>query len=357
MRGPAFPSMLAWFDVSASAGSMIFAISSLAGLPVILLGRVWLRHVGSVRSHLIFLFLIAIGCAGIGLSGYLDNGFMTLLASCTVFGLGAGGLAITMNVLVAYGSSDKNRRRLYSGLHSMYGISSVLAPLVFSAAIGAGYDWRILFIGISMLSFIVFIQGLRTKQIAHERQSTDKPSGLSYVKRLKVGFILSFYVAAEIVISSRLVVFAMDRLRIRDVEAAIYLSVFFALLLAGRFIMSVIPVPCRTYNMMMASASSSLALFLAGIAIHPAFMSACGLTMSFFFPFGMEWISKRFSENINFMMASVMISVDAVLLVMHWTVGLATDTFGIRNAMLIGPTFLIATIALLAASRKEFGNI
>lgn len=357
MRGPTFPSMLTHFDVTASTGSFIFAISSLVGLPVIIFGRTWLRHVGSVRSHLMFSFLIAIGSAGMGLSGYLHGGFIPLLVSCAVFGAGAGGLTITMNVLVACGSSVKNRRRLFSGLHSMYGIASVLAPIIFSAAVGAGYDWRILFIGISAISFIILIPGLRTKQIVHEKQSTERPSDVSYFKRLRVGFVLSFYVAAEIVISSRLVVFAMDALKTRDTEAAMYLSAFFALLLAGRLILSVVPVPWRTYNMMMASAVLSLVLFIAGILVHPAFMSACGLTMSFFFPFGMEWISKRFSENIDFMMPSVMISIDVILLVMHWTVGMTTDAMGIRYAMFIGPAFLAATIALLVASKAEFKNI
>lgn len=354
LRGPAYPSILEMFDVSNARGSLIFTLSAFSALITIALGRRWLRLLGELVSQRVFLIIIGIGGLGMGLSGYLDDGFIALLASSTFFGLGLGGTAISTNVLVAFGSSEKNRRRVYSGLHSMYGIASVIAPVIFSIAVRAGYDWRPLIMILSVLPFLVFAMSLRTPQIPRGGDISEKPFGVKLRTRLMVGFVLSFYVAAEVAISSRLVLFIHRTFDMSAADASLYLSLFFILLLAGRFAFFVFPFPGSSFRLMLISAIISLLLFVAGIFYHPIALSLCGLTMSYYFPCGMDWISKRFGENTGFMMTSVMTSVEALLIAMHWGIGLAADKAGVKNAMLLGPAFLVLTIVFLIMARGEF---
>jgi fucose permease len=285
-----------------------------------------------------------------GLSAYA-GGFALLIGSSFLLGLGLGGTTLATNLLVAYGSTEHNRRRFYGGLHSMYGISSVIAPAAFALTVKAGLLWGASFAIMSLVVLLPLATGFLTEQVEHEYDTSQKPDRMNVWFRLRVGLAMSFYVASEVAISSRLVLYATNKLSLDPADAAYYLSLFFALLLTGRLSLFLFPLRISTYRLMSLSAATSLALLLLGIFVHPLFMSLCGLTMSIYFPCGMEWISKRFGKNAGYMMTSVMLSITVALIFMHQLMGIATDIFGITNAMLLSVLFLVLAIAALFSNR------
>lgn len=354
IRGPAYPEILSSFNLSLTKGSLIFALSSLSNLPIVMLGRKWLYLFGELNAQRIFLLLIAVGCFGIGYSGYLENGYSILLLSSVVMGLGFGGTTISTNVLVANGSSPKNSRRLFSGLHSMYGISSIFAPLLFSIAVFAGLDWRHLFISLAALPIISIVLTAKTSEISHGRIDSKKPSDVSFIKRLIIGFLLSFYVASEVAISSRLVLFITNTKNINPADASIYLSVFFILLFLGRLLFSIFQLPFSNYRLMVVSCILSIILLIGGIFINPIFLPVSALTMSYYYPCAMDWLTKRFGVSRGYMLTSVMTSVAVVLVIMHCSFGIISDKFGVVVGMTVAPIAMLITLICLVLSRKEF---
>jgi len=353
LKGPTYPSILIHFNIDTATGSWIFAASSMSALISIMLGRVWLKYIGAVKGQVIFLFFMSAGSAGMGLSGYLTDGFIIILASSMIFGLGLGGTTITMNILIAKSSPPHLRRRLFSAMHSMYGLSALMAPLFFAVILKSGGSWQILFLLASFLPFIFMFMAMNMKKLPTSPEELSRPLETTIITRIRFGLIMSTYVIAEVAISSRLVIYASERLKIGDTSASQYLTAFFILLLAGRLAMSAIKTHWKTPSMMLASAIMSMLLGIAGVIIHPVFLSLCGLSMSFFFPFGIDWISKQFKDNLNYMMTSIMTTIDLMLIVAHKAIGITAERFGMGNAMLIVPISMAITVLLLIISKKD----
>lgn len=354
IRGPAYPAIVESFNLDQTVGSLVFAIASVAALIALLTGRLWLKTIGEFKGQLLFNLFISFGFMIMGISGLWSGGYPIMLAGCAVLGLGLGGSMIATNVLIAFGSETHNRRRIYAGLHSMYGLAAILAPVIFGLALQSKIKWQYLFVALSILPLLVLTFGLKGHQIAHEWEQTEKPLDANFLKRLKIGLILAFYVSAEVAISTRLVLYVTQTKETSVAQASNYLSIFFILFLIGRLMFSIFKFPWSSFSLMRFSLVTSLIFFPLGILIHPLFMVICGITMSFYFPCGMDFISKRFSKNAGFMLISVTIAVDLILIIMHWGIGIATDFFGIKAAMMIGPFFLLLALILLVSSRDEF---
>jgi fucose permease len=353
-RGPAFPSILDSLNLTNSQGSWIFACSTMSSLIPILLSSRWLKAIGPmIGQQLSFVFLAA-GIFLAGLSPALPGAFAVLIAASFIFGLGMGASSVAANILVAHGSPEPLRRRLFCGVHSMYGISSVIAPLLYSLSARVGLSWSILFMLLAAPPILTLAGSMFVKRRSDYDYSHPESSEIPLFKKLRVGIMMATYVGAEITISSRLVLFVTRTSKTSPADASLYLSLFFLLLLAGRLLFAVIPFRTSSFKLLLMSASSSLLLFIAGIAVDPIFMSLCGFTMSYFFPCGMDWISKEFGSAKDYMMAFVVASFTIVLVIMHWSVGLVSDLLGMRAAMCIGPAFLVICLLMMGDERPLF---
>lgn len=356
IRGPAYPDILTCFGVTMSVGSLFFAVASFTGLPVIVFGRLWIAYVGEVRGQLISILLMGIGFLGVGLSGYLYNGYTEFIISAAVFGAGLGATSFTTNVLIAMGTNEGNRRRFFSGLHSMYGLASVIAPTMYALAIENSIGWQKVFIFLAATPLLIIIFFCRTKNLPRTRGVAQKVSRIPLKSTTILGLMMGFYAASEIAISSRLVLFIERTMSISVADATIYLSAFFALLLAGRFLFFAIPFPWSTKKWMYASAIVSLACSVAGVLWSPVFLPVCGLTMSIYFPLGMDEISKRFEGRADEVISFVMAYVNIALIFMHWGIGALADHVGVKFAMLLSPALLVATITMMIVSGKVMGG-
>ena len=129
-RGPAFPEIIDQLHLTSLQGSQMFALASLSALLVNLFGKKWLTWPGPMNSLRFWLFMQVIGCFGTGLAGTLQPAYPILIISSILLGAGSGGSSICINVLTVHASTPKTKRRALSGLHSMYGIASMMAPIL-----------------------------------------------------------------------------------------------------------------------------------------------------------------------------------------------------------------------------------
>jgi fucose permease len=353
-RGPAYPEILRHFQIGPSLGGLFFALSSLAGLSTNLASRYWLFRFSRLTAMRLCLWLQALSCIGLGCAGIISDGFSLLLISAILFGMGNGGLGTTLNLTVADASPPAIRRKTLSGLHAMYGFASLFAPLLFATAFHHHIAWPSYFTGLTALPLALiawsYRPGLPNGAPPNERLLA--PS-LPWAKRLPTGAIFALAVGAELSISCQLVFYIEEVYTWDKQRAASYLSLFFLFLLSGRLLFALKKFPWTSQTWLLLSSGISCCLFLIGLASHPFFLALCGLSISIFFPCGMDWVSQRFPQQIGIMTASIMIMIGSTLVLMHFMLGILADIIGIRLALLMGPLFLVGCFGLLLIERQR----
>ena len=130
IRGPLFPELLSFFNLTNAEGSLSFAVASAAALFGNILAGQLLKKITLSRVLCISVFLMGFGLFIMGLS---SNYFWFILGS-VVFGASMGLVGLTQNVLVAESAEGKSQAKALAGLHGIYGLSSLMAPLVASAS-------------------------------------------------------------------------------------------------------------------------------------------------------------------------------------------------------------------------------
>lgn len=349
VRGPAYPDILSTFEMSASRGAQLFAWASFAGLISNLSARWWLPRVEVVTGSMISLLLMAAGSYMFGIAPRYGP-YMIDLASITM-GLGMGAANVAMNLLIARGTPLSHRRQFYSGLHSIYGLGSLSAPLLLSVYLSSQNTWDGFFRVFIILPIIIFILAVvGRKALRHESSDIKvvKPkltAPTSIGTRLSYGCVFGFYVASEIVISTRLVLYLTTAHQIAIEDARLALSSFFLALLAGRLLFAVVPVKGASQRWLVASCILSIVFYFMSIFISPYILILCGLSMSYFYPVAMDWLSKKFPQGLEWMTASVLTNISIMLILMHLGFGLITDLLGINAAMGLVP--LLQAICML----------
>lgn len=354
-RGPVYPNIIADLNISATRGSMLFAIASFSGLLTNITARWWLPYINAYWATLLSLFFLGIG-------SYLfahttSYGTWMLDISSFITGLGMGISNIGINLLVAKATPILQRRRFFAGLHSIYGIGSFASPLLLNLYLFYFLSWHTFFILLSIPPlFIMFSYffGYRNKITSHENQHDKKlkaPCGLAL--RMAFALLFGFYVSSEIVVSSRLVYFLSFYDSIDLTQARYALSLFFLGLLAGRLAFAIFTIPLKSEALLIFSLLSTITLYLFSLWFNPLILAFSGLTMSYFFPVAMEWLSRIFGEHLEYMMASVMTGISITLVLMHLSFGIVTDLLGIQAAMAIFPILQAFCLVLILLLRKK----
>ena len=351
-RGPAYPEMLEFFNVSTTFGSLIFTSASLFGVITSAASSIWLPRLGPILSGKLFLLVMALSCFGMGLSGYNSEMFWPVLICSSFFGISLGGSGVVLNILIPWGSPEKLRRKAFSGLHSMYGIASFSVPIFVGFSTKLGLLWNECFIVLSIIPFIGFLFSYKIQSDRTFQKASSFENKKFFFASFLVVLAFAFYVSSEILISSRLVYYLLTFLKFGKEEASIYLSIFFFLLLTGRLVFTFFHFNISNFKLLLISIFFTFFLFLYGLFINPIGLSLCGLSMSFFFPCGMDWINEIFGNQSEKVTYRTMTGIGIFLFIMHFTVGTISDIYNIRNAMFLGIIFIVLTFLMLVSAAK-----
>lgn len=335
-------------------GSWFFSLSSLASLVVYLTANRWLPILSVVRGTKISLLIMAVGTFAMGVLPELPNQYFFLLLFSMIFGIGQGLSTYCMNLLVAEASPLEVRSRAFSALHSCYGIASFVSPLVFSFFLNWQGNWSTFYLVMSALPVIVFALVFKVGRGVVHDEKPPVQSGLNFVGRIPYGGVFSFYVASEIVISTRLVFFLTEARSFSSVDASKCLSLFFLSLMAGRMLFAFLPMRGKSYYAMIISLLLTIVTFLLGYFYNPWLLGLLGGTMSFYFPMGMDWITSKFDQGREQMIGSTMTQVGVLLILMHIFFGKLASMIGVEKALLMSPVLtFISLVFLLVLGNKE----
>lgn len=353
LRGPLYPEVINVFGVSNGLSSWMFTLTSLVSFLVTAFNHWWLKRLGAVAPMKVAMLFHAAALMLMGLSALAQSPayFALFLFAGLLLGIGMGIQSVGVNLVIAKVSSPVTGAKLFSGLHSMYGAASFLSPLLMGAVFRYAISWQYFLIACALIPLVhlVIFYRLPALGITPEGKSAQT---LPFGQTLMPGAIFSFYVASEILVSSRLVFYLKEVGKLKIEHASLGLTVFFVLLLAGRALFSFITPTLSRLSLLRLSAGLTLALFLLALLHHPLWLALSGASMSYFFPYGMDYVKLKF-DNATSIISQVMIYVGAMIVSMHFVFGVVAETWGIMGAMWLGPLMLTVVFVLLLLSSKE----
>lgn len=278
-----------------------------------------------------------------------------LLASAIVFGAALGTILVTQNIVVEESVPPDSKRFFLSLLHSTFGLSALLAPLLIAVVLGQGVSWKnsllysLLFIGPVLL---LGLFALKLNSVI----SVAKPSVKVLKQRLKIrynknqlafwGLLLAFYVSSELFFTTRLVVLLKDISGVSIQVANMSLAYFFLGLFLGRIATSLTPKSFSGRGIIALSFVATVIWLLVSLYINISWIWLCGLLMAPIYPMAMDEISNHVGSDFR-AYSSIIIALSSLgAVVMHMVVGYIFDAYGLKVALLL-PIGLMASSVLM----------
>lgn len=353
IRGPFFSDLIQSFSVNDSKGSAFFAVASFFAFVGSWIASPIFNRFGIVWSLRGGLFLLG---TGFGLMG-LVHSFELLMVACMIFGVGLGLTGVSQNMAVSNWSEERLRRRLLAGLHALYGLASLTAPLVARPFMLAGWTWQATFMLFAslplLLAAVTFLLHEPTSELNHDDHDDARtPQAIKFHVAV-ITAIGSAYLIAEIAVASRFVRFMELTESVTAARGSFYLASFYVLIFVGRLTFLVQEwKKISTHNVLTWSAFLSGILFLLGIWISPWLVVLSGLFMGPFFPLLIDHIQKTFRRHAGLAVARVMAVSALAVVTLHVLMGWLTDLFSMKVAMMLGPIGLLVCAGLLVWEKR-----
>ena len=350
VRGPVYPDIIKDFNINSTLGALFFSLSSLMSFVGSLICHKLLKHFTLFNTNRIGLLFIALGTIGISLSpNYLTVLFFTLF-----FGIGMGISGITVNLIVQKYSPEKKLRQLISGLHSCYGLSALLAPLVVSICYYYSIHWRVVFLVISLIPLLILIKSSNEKKTNNEvNQNIKKSQNEKQFKknRLLFAIMLAAFVTAELTGSTRLALYMQTQMGSSPITASNYVTLFFLFLFLSRIILT-LNLKIQNRTLLVYSAVFSIIFWILGLWIHPLFIALSAFTIGPMFPVSVTYAKEKFKDQADSVISYSISFVFITLFIIHSLIGFITDSIGIKPALHIAIFSLIVFLIIFRIREK-----
>ncbi len=356
-RGPAYPEILRQFELTNTQGSFLFASTSLLSFILSLSSHLWLKRMDLQLAIRVGLTLLILSALSMGLSAQFSSPIALILASI-LQGSGMGVCGVAMNLMVDKASPRKLRRQAFGGLHATYGVASLIAPLLYAKAITLGLSWMHFFYFLAALGpfFVLMPYNLQEKIYSGPVQG-NSPTRLSRGLLIILGLCVGMYVASEIIVSSRLVLYLEQGQGMNNQSASLYLSAFFLFLMIGRLGVAFFHLKMKGPTILYASLISTLLFCAIGLNGHPLFLALTGLSMSVFFPSFMDWLAESFPDDFQKVTSIVLSGIGLHLVVMHLGFGRVASQIGVERAMALAPLLILMSFMMLTLAIRKMNDL
>jgi MFS transporter, FHS family, glucose/mannose:H+ symporter len=351
-RSPVFQDIIVDLDLKDGVAALFFAATSFMSF---VLGRTSPRILAAGVS---LLNLVRIGHL-LMLLGFVwiskSHSIVALISASGLFGVGYGIINLTQNILIIEGSAPALRRRLLSGLHSVYALASLVAPVVISFCFEFGIEWRQAFVIFSVfpLGAIVMTFFAKNKAAADLVKAVPAARNNFNLKNFLVSLGIAFYVVGEILVTTRLPLYLRRDEGFSPESAARYLGLFFLLLFIGRLSFAFVKFEkISNRQIMLVSLALATLTTALGVLVHPAWFAWSALPMAPFFGVALNYITESFGQGVNAALGAALSLQSLFVVAMHYGIGMITESWGIRTAMLVTPIFLILSGVLIFIGSK-----
>jgi MFS transporter, FHS family, glucose/mannose:H+ symporter len=362
LKGATIPAFLRDLDFSYTIGGTIL-LGVYIGFLVATLVTGLLADVAGKKIVL----LIAGACLTLGILGFSTfSTFWPLAISMLVLGFGLGAIELgANNIIVDLHAAQKGK--FLNLMSVMHGFGSMAAPLYAGFLLAAGYSWRLVYQGALVVVAIMVIYLLFARY--PQEMETTKSEKVSFRRLAKVAFggqmgwyyfLIAIYVATELGIASWIVEYLQTGKGLEVGLSTQMLSVYFGLMMAGRFLGSFF-VERVGYLKVMLMASLAAVVCIALGVFGPVqlffFLPLTGLFLSIIFPTVTAAVSDQHTENQGAILGLLFTFAGVGGMVGPWMVGAASDLFGLQLGF--GTSLLFAGLmsaALLVLLVREPGR-
>ena len=355
IRGPLFPEVLNYFTLSSVKGSWSFATTSAAAFLGSYLSIRFLKLY--TLPALLMLSMLIMGSGALVMGNAPTFGHFIL--GSFLLGVGICFMAVAQNLLITENVSVEKKTRTLSGLHATYGLASFLAPLLAANATQFSNSWRTTFviIGVLCLAFVV-IQLLvkpepQFEVLSHASKDEKDASPVSFKALMFIGGVFAFYVAAEIMIGTRLAQYMRNYYSMDLTQSSQYVTYFFLCMLAGRLFFAIKNISMSIKKQMNISLVLSLILLIAGLNSHPLILTLVGLTMAPFYPLSIAYIAQVTGVHARRFLTFAMGFQSLAVVTMHLSVGYLTDNLDLFYAFGVGIFALLLSLVCLNFHPKK----
>jgi FHS family glucose/mannose:H+ symporter-like MFS transporter len=252
-------------------------------------------------------------------------------------------------------------------LHSIYGLASLIAPLIVGALMQAGAGWKsplLVVGGLAMLAGLLFLVvdlmgAYKASGVAAPPPEPNSPALEKFDwKPYYVALALGFYVVCEIMVGTRLSQYAQSVLGSSPETGAIITTCFFVGLFSGRVVYIFLKPKISALQQLKLSLLGSFSTLSLGFTMQSwPLVALSALLMAPFYPLSIAFAQELFSKNLNRAMSVVLGISSFCIIVMHLGVGVLTDQFGLQAALWVGPILLCASFLMLMWLPKVFSKV
>ncbi len=361
LKGAILPAFLRDMDFSYATGANVLLGIYIGFLAATLLAGL----LADVAGKKVVLLLAAIFMmAGItGLS--LFSEFWPLALSMLVLGLGFGGIELgANNLIVDLHAAQKGR--LLNLMSVMHGLGSTAAPLYAGFLLAGDFSWRLVYQGALVLVILLLVFLLLASS---PRSAEQKNEPVAFGKLARTAFtgntpwfyaLIAIYVATEIGIASWIVEYLQTQKGLDVSLSTQMLSLYFGLMMVGRFIGSFLVERIGYLRIMLMAALAALACVAIGIFGPPGlffFLPASGFFLSIIFPTITATVSDQHTENQGAILGLLFTFAGVGGMVGPWLVGIASDLLGLQlgfsTSLLFGGVMTAGMGFLLHQQNKQ----
>lgn len=354
-RGPIFPDILSDFNLSDTAGSFFFFAASLASLVHNLIFHRFLSRTDPVKLVGVYTLVMGVGAAFMS----QVHSYELMLVAAAVFGMGVGGLGVGMNAAVQ-AAPTKYRGRALGILHSMYGVSSLVAPLLISRFTSVG--WRHVLLALSLPSFLVGLVVLYRAltasahivspviglpqsrvvkppmEVVDDFLGAGAPAWTRELSRASwfAALLVAFLVVAEISVSSRLALLARRDWGISPEGVGLWVAGYFAAMTASRLALGVFQFRLPPRQILFFAMGFGVPFLLLGFLplglpseIRLAALVGFGIPIAMGYPLAMTRFAEVFGARTQRVTSLCLIFQSAGAMTMHFTLGWGADFGGL----------------------------
>lgn len=356
IRGPLYPELIQHFNLTNTQGAWSFALASgsafLGNISAVYLLRI--INLDKVLTFSLFLMM-----SGLYFMGFAHD-FNFYLLGCFVFGHSMGIMGVSQNLLITENVPQAKQSSALSGLHSIYGFSSLLAPLLASRSpkwfsqqnhFQLLTGWQSAFfvaaaIATAMLVVILLVRARPQFELVKAHHLVgDKKKSRGHMLWF-AGFFAT-YVGAEILVSTRLALYMRTYFNFDLEQSSNYVTYFFVFLLLGRVVFTLKTFKATLRKQLNISLILSTIFLCLGLTLHPFFLTLVGLAMAPFYPLAVSYISEKTAAQKRRYLTFVMGIQGLSVIAMHIGVGYLADIFGLVYAFGVGIVLLLVAIFCL----------
>jgi fucose permease len=359
VRGPLFVDILKSFSLDHSRGSLFFSLGSAMVLPGGYLAGYLLKKVSLTRAMQISVLLMTSSLIGFAIS----RSFEVLLIFVPFFGLALAMQGVVQNVTVLKLAPHERMQKLQSGLHSMYGLASLVAPLLVILIMHYRSDWQSVFAVASVLGIVILLFSFSGKnghpdpkesQVSGRKvanpQSLDPVGGERFLGKKAAwyfGTMMAIYVTVENLLFTHISQFARESAHFDLQTANTLTTLFFAAVFFGRILFSFWQPERPLIQQMSLCLIGAIFTILGGAWISPWIFILAGLCVAPFYPMGMTAAGHYFKGEVGTVASHTVGLSGITVVIMQTLVGFISDLASLPWAMMVGCVFAVLTLAML----------